>query len=51
MTIEKRIEKLEEKQEPKVLINIPIHKWIESDRRELEEKTGIKYLLGNEKSE
>ena len=47
MTIEKRIEKLEENapQEP---INIPISAWAEKDRTELERQTGIKFTWAGE---
>lgn len=40
-SIENRLDKLEG--EPPKDINIPIHKWVEKDRTDLEELTGIRY--------
>ena len=50
MTIEKRIEKLEENA-PQDEINIPIKAWVNKDRTELERLTGIKYTWADENDE
>lgn len=42
MNIEKRLSELEEQQTDEQ-INIPIFKWVESDRSEIEKLTGIKF--------
>lgn len=45
--LQNRVEQLE-KQEPEKKIDIPIHRWVEKDRTELEEQTGIKFIWANE---
>lgn len=49
MTLKKRLEKIEMLAADQDKIDIPLHKWAEKDRTEIERLTGIKFTFGGEK--